>query len=240
MKKFITIICLLAIVNGNAQTKVNSLSDIEKKDGWKILFDGKTTVGWHCYGKATVGSAWKIENGNLYLDTLNKSNGKIIDGGNLTTDKEFENFHLKLEWKISQNGNSGILFYVNENTEKFKEPYMTGPEMQVLDNDGHPDGKLFRHRAGDLYDLINCSRETVKSTGEWNKAEIVSNKGKLTLILNGTKVVSTTLWDKTWIQMISKSKFKQWPGFGTFKKGHITLQDHDNQVWFRNIKIKEL
>ena len=208
--------------------------------GYTSLFDGKTTAGWHSYGKPTVGSAWKVADGVLSLDTTNKKNGKIVDGGNLLTNDEYENFHLKLEWKISPGGNSGIIFYVSEDTAKFKEPYMTGPEMQVLDNDGHSDGKLFRHRAGDLYDLINCSKETVKPLGEWNLAEIICNNGKLDLVLNGTTVVSTTMWDDNWNAMVAKSKFHQWPGFGTFKKGKICLQDHDCAVSFRNISIKKL
>jgi hypothetical protein len=217
--------------------------------GWVSLFDGKTTKGWHTYGDGPVGEAWKINDGILSLDTSKKYeeknkegkiDRKILGGGNIVTDEEFENFHLKLEWKISPGGNSGILFYVHEDTAKFKKPYESGPEMQVLDNDGHPDGKLFRHRAGDLYDLINCSKETVKPTGEWNLAEIISNNGKLEFKLNGTTVVSTTMWEDTWNAMIAKSKFKEWPGFGTFKKGRICLQDHDNAVSYRNIMIKKL
>lgn len=240
MKFLITFASLLLFNNSFAQAPANTLSNKEKKEGWQLLFDGKTSKGWHCYGKNTVGSAWKIEDGVLSLDTTNKKNGKIIDGGNLLTEEAFENFHLKLEWKISTGGNSGILFYVKEDTAKYKEPYFTGPEMQVLDNEVHADGKLFRHRAGDLYDLINCSKETVKPAGEWNKAEIVCNKGKLDLFLNGTKVVSTTLWGDNWKKMVAKSKFNQWPDFGTLKKGRLCLQDHDNAVAFRNIKLKKL
>jgi len=90
------------------------------------------------------------------------------------TDEEYENFDLKLEWKIAKNGNSGIIFFVHEDTAKYKATYETGPEMQVLDNDGHPDGKIVKHRAGDLYDLISCRKETVKPVGEWNAAEIKS------------------------------------------------------------------
>ena len=216
--------------------------------GFISLFDGKTTRGWHTYGGGPAGEAWKINNGVLSLDTSKKYDKdpsekvdmKIVGGGNLVTDEEFENFHFKAEWKISPNGNSGILFYVHEDTVKFKEPYMTGPELQVLDNDGHSDGKLFRHRAGDLYDLINCSKETVKPVGEWNLAEIICNNGKLDLMLNGTTVVSTIMWDDNWNIMVAKSKFKAWPGFGTYKKGRICLQDHDNAVAFRNIQIKKL
>jgi hypothetical protein len=216
------------------------LTETEIAEGWISLFDGQTTNGWHTYGGTPVGSAWKIADGAIYLDTTNKQNGKIVGGGNITTDEEFENFHLKLEWKIAPGGNSGILFLTHEDTSKFKQPYESAPEMQVLDNEGHPDAKITKHRAGDLYDLISCSTETVKPAGEWNLAEIVINNGKLEQWLNGTKVVETTLWDDNWNKMIAGSKFKAWPGFGTYKKGKITLQDHDNTVWFKNIKIKKL
>jgi len=215
-------------------------SDNDKKEGWQLLFDGTTAQGWHKYGGGPVGSAWKIADNTLYLDTSKKVNGKVEGGGDIVTDEEFENFHLKLEWKISKNGNSGIMFYVNEDTAKYKRSYETGPEMQVLDNEGHPDAKIIKHRAGDLYDLISCSKETVKPAGEWNLAEIKCVNGKLDFYLNGENVVSTMLWDDGWTKMVAASKFKQWPGFGTYKKGRICLQDHDNMVWYRNIKIKKL
>jgi hypothetical protein len=112
--------------------------------------------------------------------------------------------------------------------------------MQVVDNEGHPDGKIVKHQAGDLYDLIACSTKTVKPAGEWNEAEVKLQNGKLDLYLNGTNVVSTTMWDDNWNKMVKGSKFKEWPAFGTYKKGHIVLQDHGNMVSFRNIRIKTL
>jgi|SRR5882724_9397128 len=220
--------------------KTIALSDEEKKDGWQLLFDGTTPKGWHKYGGEAIGNAWKIADGTIYLDTSSKVNGKITNGGDIVTDEDFDNFDLKLEWKISPKGNSGIMFYVQEDTVNYKESYQTGPEMQILDNNGHADGNLIKHRAGDLYDLISCSRETVKPVGEWNQAEIKSLNGKLDLYLNGENVVSTTMWDDNWNKMVAGSKFKQWKGFGTFKKGKICLQDHGGTVWFRNIKIKKL
>lgn len=216
------------------------LTDAQVTDGWQLLFDGKTISGWHKYGGKPVGSAWKIANGTLYLDTTEKENWQIKDGGDIITDEEFENYHLKLEWKIAPNGNSGIIFNIHEDTALYQWPWMTGPEMQVLDNNGHADSKHIKHRAGDLYDLISCSKETVKPAGEWNLAEIKLNKGKLDFYLNGENVVSTTMWDDNWNKMVASSKFKQWPGFGTYKKGKIGLQDHGDMVWYRNIMIKKL
>lgn len=224
----------------NVDTMQNHLTEQQKADGWQLLFDGQSASGWHKYGGGPVGSAWKIVDGTFYLDTSSKKDGKIVGGGDIVTDEDYENFHLQLDWKISQNGNSGIMFYVKDDSDKYKKPYETGPEMQVLDNNGHPDAKIIKHRAGDLYDLISCSKETVKPAGEWNHAEIKVVNGKLDLYLNGENVVSTTMWDDNWKQMIAKSKFKQWKDFGTYKKGKICLQDHDNQVWYRNIMIKKL
>lgn len=215
---------------------VTSVNAQQKKKGFVALFDGKTTNGWHTYGKTTVGNGWKTENGVIHLDPTAKQN----DGGDLVTDKEYGNFHLKIEWKVAPKANSGILFHVHEDLAKYNQTYSTGPEMQVLDNEGHPDGKITKHRSGDLYDLVKSSSEPVKPVGQWNKAEIISNNGKLEFILNGVKVVSTTQFDDNWKTLIAGSKFAKWEGFGTFKTGKIALQDHGDEVWFRNILIKEL
>ena len=239
------LIMLLAIsfaaCNSQSEKKPEpAMTETNTDSGWISLFDGQSLKGWHNYGKTTVGEAWKVADGNLYLDTTQKDGWQIKGGGDIVTDEAFENFHLKLEWKIAVNGNSGIIFYIHEDTAKYDHVWQTGPEMQILDNDGHGDGKIIKHRAGDLYDLIACSTETVKPVGDWNAVEIISNKGKLDFMLNGTNVVSTTLWDEAWTKLVAGSKFKQWPGFGTYKKGHIALQDHGNTVWYRNIKIKRL
>jgi hypothetical protein len=246
MKRLLTIVSAAAMLTAcnNAEEEKTTTADAEIKttadSGWISLFDGKTTAGWHSYGKTTVGEAWKVNDGAIYLDTTQKDGWQIKGGGDIVTNDEYENFHLKLEWKISANGNSGVIFYVHEDTTKYKYVWNTGPEMQVLDNDGHADGKIIKHRAGDLYDLISCSKETVKPVGEWNEAEIVSNNGKLDFFLNGTNVVSTPIWDSTWKQMLAGSKFKDMKDFGTYKKGRIALQDHGNAVWYRNIRIKKL
>ena len=202
--------------------------------GWTTLFDGTSTNGWHSYGKSGVNTRWKIADGALSIDTASKESGDIV------TNDEYENFDLQLDWKIAPKGNSGIIFLVKEDTAKYNATYLTGPEMQVLDNNGHDDAKIPKHRAGDLYDLIACSTETVKPVGEWNQAEIKINKGKLDLFLNGTNVVSTTLWDDNWKKLVAGSKFKAMPDFATFKSGHIALQDHGDMVWYKNIRIRKL
>lgn len=221
-------------------TGINSLSQPEKKDGWHLLFNGKTTKGWHRYGGGAIDSVWKVKDGYLYLDTLIKKQQHIQGDWDIVTDEEYENYDLQLEWRICKNGNSGIIFYIHEDKSKHNWPWETGMEMQVLDNNGHPDAKFPKHRAGDLYDLISCSKETVKPYDEWNLAEIKCVNGKLDLYLNGENVVSTTLWDDNWRKLVAGSKFRNMEGFGTYKKGRIGLQDHGNQVSFRNIRIRKL
>jgi hypothetical protein len=132
-----------------------------------------------------------------------------------------------------------VIFLVHESPE-YPYPWQTGPEMQVLDNAGHPDAKIISHRAGDLYDLIVSSQETVKPAGEWNQAEIRINQGKLDFFLNGVNIVSTQLFTPEWEALIAKSKFKNMPGFGKYKKGKISLQDHGDVVHYRNLMIKKL
>ena len=208
---------------------------------WISLFNGKNTKGWHSYGKETVGKAWKVQEGGiLHLDASNKADWQTNGGGDLVHELELEDFHLKLEWKIAPKGNSGIIFWVQDDKSKFDHVWFTGPEMQVLDNDGHGDGKIFNHRAGNLYDLIAGTEGVVKPVGEWNLAEIVSYRGKLDFYLNGVNVVSTTYGDDAWRKMIANSKFKTMPDFGKIFKGHIALQDHGDNVWYKNIMVKKL
>ncbi|CAM3450495.1 DUF1080 domain-containing protein [Aquirufa ecclesiirivi] len=234
MKKFILACSLMAMGIVTLAQTANTLTSKEKKEGYQLLFDGTTLKGWHAYNKpGTVGTSWSVTNGEIGFDVTKK------DGGDLTTDQEFENYDFSVDWKISPKGNSGIIFNVTEDA-KYHSSYNTGPEMQVLDSDGHPDGKIFNHRAGDLYDLIHSSKETAKPVGEWNTARIVNNRGLLQLYLNGEKVVETRYDDENWKKMIAGSKFKNMPGFGVNMKGRISLQDHGNPVWFRNIKIKKL
>lgn len=233
----VTGMLLAGSVMGNhavAQQKDNVLSQKEKNEGWVLLFDGKTTDGWHSFNKPELGAAWKVDNGTLHL-----AQHEGEEAGDATTAGEYEDFDLKLDWKISPKGNSGVLFLVQEGPGH-ERSYHTGPEMQVLDNNGHPDAKIIKHRAGDLYDLITSKPETVKPAGQWNHIEIKLHKDKLEFWQNGVKVVSTTLWDADWNALVAGSKFKNMPDFAKFRKGHIALQDHGNEVWYKNIKIRKL
>lgn len=220
---------------------VNTLSPQEKAEGWELLFDGKTTRGWRNFKKQTIGKSWIIEDNALTLDARENPDGTwaAADGGDIVTQDQFENFELSLEWKIMNCGNSGIMYNVQEKGD-YCCVWQTGPEMQVLDNSCHPDGKYTTHRAGDLYDMIECKYVTVLPAGGWNKARLIVNNGHVEHWLNGYKVVSYTLWDDTWNTMVANSKFKDLPDFGKFKQGHIALQDHSDRVWYRNIKIKNL
>ncbi len=220
----------------------NTLSETERKAGWKLLFDGKTLDGWRNYNKQTLGASWKAMDGALVLDAVPTPTGGwgVPDGGDIVLPGEYANFDLQLEWKISPCGNSGIMYYVVE-SEQHRYPWLTGPEMQILDNACHPDARIDKHRAGDLYDLIACKYETVKPAGEWNKVRIIAKDGKVEHWLNGRKVVATELWTREWNRLVADSKFKEMPDFAKAKKGRIVLQDHrDARVAFRNIKIREL
>lgn len=239
MKKNILLlvfICSTVLAFGQ---RPNILTEVEKNEGWKLLFDGKTANGWRKFKSDKVPAAWTINNEAISFDPSKKIKGQPETGGDLVTDAEFENYELSLEWKIQACGNSGVIFNVQEG-ETHDAVWKTGPEMQVLDNTCHPDAKISKHRAGDLYDLISCNRETVKPAGQWNLAKIISNQGRYEFWLNGVKTVEFVMNNPEWELLVATSKFKDMPDFGKFTKGHIALQDHGDQVWYRNIKIKEL
>ena len=212
---------------------INELTKAEKAAGWQSLFDGQSMDGWHGYNKETTGSVWSASDGAIHRDT---TSGEV---GDIVTDEEYEDFELMLEWKIQDCGNSGIFWSVVED-ESVDRVYKTGPEMQVLDNKCHPDAKIRTHRSGDLYDMIESSEENVKPAGEWNSVRIKSKNAAMELWQNGTVVVSFSMHTPEWNAMVADSKFKNMALFGKAKKGHIALQDHGDEVWFRNIKIRRL
>ena len=233
MRKFLMgFLIFIFALHVQAQT-INTLTKEEKAAGWKLLFDGKSTSGWHNFNKQTIGSAWKVNEGILFLDPRDPGRGDIL------TEKEYENFELMLEWKVDTCGNSGIIINVVESS-KYKAGWNTGPEMQIIDNACHPDAKIFKHRAGNLYDLIASPDESVRPAREWNKVVISSNHGHLQFWLNDVKQVETMMFTPEWEALIQGSKFEAHADFGKAQKGRILLQDHDNLVWFRNIKIREL
>lgn len=242
MNKLVGAFALLCVLShgllAQSSSAPNILSSKEQSNGWKLLFDGKTKNGWHVFNNKTDGSAWKVADGVLYLDPKAKG-PKGEGGGDLISEEEFENFHLMLEWKLDSGGNSGIIIQAQEDP-KYRHAWVTGPEIQVIDNDRHRDAQNKKHRAGDLYDLVAAAPETVKPIGEWNLIEVMSKNGKLDIFLNSTRVVSTTQWDDSWTNLVSESKFKSMADFGKFRKGKISLQDHGDGVYFRNIKIQSL
>lgn len=248
MKKSILSLSVLIVIasacgssssDGGGETTIsNQETETMNDNEWISLFNGENLDHWKGFGKDEPGEAWKVEDGLIHFDANGKRNDGL-SGGDIVTKESFGDFHLKLEWKISENGNSGIMFYVQDNGE-YNNTYHTGPEYQLLDNDGHPDGKITTHRTADLYDLIASSEEPVNPVGEWNLTEIICQDGKLEFYLNGVNTVSTTMWTAEWDEMVANSKFKDMPGFGKYKEGRIALQDHNDDIWFRNITIKKL
>lgn len=219
----------------------NTLTEREKAAGWKLLFDGETMNGWRTFRKDKPGSSWVVQDGAIMLDSKPSPDGhwQAPDGGDIITEEEYENYELSLEWKISSCGNSGIIYNVLESDE-YDYVWHTGPEMQILDNTCHPDAKIVTHRAGDLYDMIECKYNNVNPAGQWNSIRLIVNNGKVEQWLNGRKLVEFEMFTDEWNEMIANSKFKDMKDFGQARKGHIALQDHGDKVWFRNIKIREL
>ena len=216
--------------------KPNTLTRKEKKEGWTLLFDGTSTKGWHTYLRDTVGSKWQVKDGALVFDPTQPRDG----GGDIVTNNEYENYELTLEWKISKGGNSGIIFDVQEDPQ-YKATYMTGPEMQVLDNIDADDNKKENHLAGCLYDMAGDAQVSKpKPVGEWNQVRLIQNKGHLTFWLNGIKTFEGQMGSDEWNKLIQNSKFKSWKAFATYPKGHIALQDHGAVVAFRDIRLKQL
>ena len=235
MKKLLLLIALILVCKSLFSQTLNTLSPKEKKQGWHLLFDGKTADGWHTYLKPSIGSAWSVSDGTLKLDAMAKE-GR----GDIVSDKEYENFEFSIDWNIAEGGNSGVMFLVHEEGI-YKDTYTTGPEYQLLDDKKADDNKLPSHLAGSLYDIITPAKEAENPAGQWNHTVIRLQNSKLTFWLNGIKTVETKLWDANWDAMIAKSKFKAYKEFATFHKGRIALQDHHGySIAFRNIKIREL
>jgi len=222
----------------------NQLSAIEMEEGWQMLFDGESSNGWRMYNDSIFPSGWKIVDGTLFCAGSGRGEAGAADGGDILYDKKFSNFHVKLEWKISEGGNSGI-FYLGQELPELSNIWKTAPEMQILDDENHPDakaGKDGNRKSGSLYDLIPANPQNAKPVGEWNSAEIKVYKGSVWHMQNGEVVVEYHLWTPEWEEMVAESKFPElnpdWVNVAT--EGYFGIQDHGDDVWFRNIKIKEL
>ncbi len=217
---------LLAALSLAAQD--NTLSAEEKTAGFRLLFDGKTTEGWRTWKKDKLVGGWTVVDG-----VLTRSAG----GGDILTVEQFENFELKIDWRVAPGGNSGIMYRVAE-TEG--APYMTGPEYQVLDNAKHPDGKNPKTSSGSFYAVYPPAKDVCKPAGEWNSSKIVANGKKIEHWLNGEKVVECEIGSEDWLKRVADSKWKTAKKYGLETKGHIDLQDHGDKVEYKNIKIREI
>ncbi|MCS1410780.1 MAG: hypothetical protein M2R45_03975 [Verrucomicrobia subdivision 3 bacterium] len=203
----------------------NRLSSAEVADGWRLLFDGKTTSGWRNFQKDVISDGWKVIDGAL----IRAGRG----AGSIITEEQFETFELSLEYKISKGGNSGIMFHVSEEGQT---AWMTGPEIQIQDNVDGRDSQL----SGWLYQLYKSDIDATYPAGQWNRVRFKITKDKGELWMNGVKYYEFVKGSDDWNQRVSKTKFNRIPSFGIPAKGHICLQDHGNEVAYRNIKIRPL
>jgi hypothetical protein len=206
----------------------NTLTSAERAAGWRLLFDGSTTAGWRTFRQAGVPGGWQVVNAALT---------RIGGGGDLITTDQFTSFELALEWQIAPAGNSGIMFRVSEAADA---THLTGPEMQVLDNAGHPDGRSPLSSAGACYGLYPPSQDVTRPVGEWNAVRILVNGARVEHWLNGTRVVEYELGSADWLARLQASPFAGVPTYGREARGHIALQDHGDRVAYRSIKIRPL
>ena len=221
--------------------KSNQLTNAEKKAGWKLLFDGQTLTGWRGFHNQTPPPSWTVADGCITKPKTKAGTGQA--GGDLITVDQFENFELSIEWKLEKGGNSGIKYLVSESLPPTGRSAVSF-EYQVLDDDNHPDAKMGiagNRTAGSLYDLIPAVKnKKLNPVGEFNQSRIVVKGNHIEHWLNGVKTVEFDRSSADYKKHLAESKFKGTKGFGEAKQGHILLQDHSDQVWFRNIKIRAL
>lgn len=228
------------------ETRPNILTEAEQDAGWTLLFDGESFDRWTGLGRDTIPKGhWTIEDGTIRKIESGKvpkaPDGQPLEGGDIMTVDDYRNFELKLEWKTSKGGNSGIKYNVSDSlsTAHTPEHAALGFEYQLLDDERHPDGKQPSHRAGALYDLIAPNeKKKLKPAGEWNHARIVFRGTHGEHWLNGEKVLEYDLDTPRFDSLFAASKYADTEGFRTRRPGHIVLQDHGNDFWFRNIKIR--
>lgn len=244
MKKNIALIWMIVLSTfiASAGTPPDAIAG-EKKSGWIELFDGKTFRGWRGYNRGDMPGVWVVDKGTIKI--ISKKTAGMTDRGDIVFDRKFKDFILEFEFCVSKGANCGVFYLATEN--KGERIYQSAPEYQVLDNANHPDamkGKNGNRRSGSLYDMIPAVPQNAKPYGKWNKGKIVVSNGAVTHYQNGKKVVEYHLWTPEWQAMVAGSKFNQWLGFitpgGESREGYIGLQDHGDDVWFKNIRVKEL
>ena len=209
-----------------APLEPNTLSPDEISAGWRLLFDGRSTTGWRRYRSAAPISGWEILNGELT---------RVAPAGDIITAEQFGDFELLLDWKVPPAGNSGLFFRA---TEERAAIFESAPEVQILDNIGHPDGQSPLTSASANYGLHAPERDVTRPVGEWNTTRLVARGTHVEHWLNGVKVVEYEIGSADWLRRVADSKFKDWPSYGRATRGHIGLQDHGDRVAFRNIKIR--
>jgi len=222
------------IMTGCAGT-INRLSSDEAAQGWELLFDGKNMDNWRLYNSEGTGT-WHIEKGCLAADgTGSDSSGYII------TRKEYASFDLDFDWKIAPGGNSGVIYHVVE-SDRFPTPYLTGPEYQLIDDEGYADPLEEWQKAGADYAMYlpDPAKKKLNPAGEWNNSRILFDNGHVEYWLNGEKIIEFEAWTPEWFELKNSGKWASAPEYGLASSGHICLQDHGYRVWFRNLKIKEL
>ncbi|MEN8193027.1 MAG: DUF1080 domain-containing protein [Bacteroidota bacterium] len=249
----LSLLSLVIIIScGNSKDKVeepivnNELTKHEVTDGWKLLFDGKSFDGWRGIGIEGVPEGhWEIENGTIRKiasgDVPTIADGQPLKGGDLISNETYKNFELKFEWKISTKGNSGVKYNVDEQYSIDNgSTSALGYEYQVLDDEVHPDNGNPTHRASSLYDLIEAKNKNLKPVGEFNGARIVYKDNHIEHWLNGKKVIETDTDTQEFDSLFQKSKYHKHEKFNVHKDAHVILQDHNDDCWYRNIKIKVL
>lgn len=213
----------------------NTLTARERAEGWQLLFNGHDLAGWRSFGGDAPPPSWTVRDGTLMLT---KDDGRM-SGTDLVTAESYGAFELTLDWKVERGGNSGVL-YLARNAPPATQIYETGLEMQILDDAGHPDGKIPSHRAGALYDITVPPPGASRPAGSWNHARLRVEPGRIRQWLNGKLTADVPYGDAAWRAKVAASKFARMPLFGTFPSGVIGLQDHGEPVAFRNIKLRQL
>ncbi len=226
-----SILFLSMSFNNIIQKKDNELNDAEKKAGWKLLFDGKSTNGWHAY-KNSVNDSWQVVNGELYC----KKDG-VKKRADLITADEYASFELQFDWKLTKGANSGLLYHVQETHEG---SYETWPEYQLIDDWTFPEKLEEWQKSGADYAMHPPSKIMSKPAGQYNHTRIMVNGNHVQHWLNGVKVADFFAWTPEWEKLKKEGKWKDYPDYGNARSGYIALQDHGGGIWFKNIKIRKL